>query len=299
MKLDDSVLETIHHEYEQLTEEQLGQLGIVLGAYRSFRGNRRKHIGYVSMPITSGKRLYEVLSHHGVTSLQELLDLPKGGDLLYEEVIRPNIDDGIGLADHLGATRDLLFIAPSVFEAKRWRWTQEAYMSLWYRVIAEMAGSHYLMDGWEYSTGGVKEVMLSLIMQWRGIRPRMLDCAVHGWRLQDFMVGKSREDQLAELEEMQKIRIYDERSAVLAIDDILESVVVAVEDLRERGMDYEPLLGLAATIKSTPSFTPYDIAEDLEREGLLIRPGDRFDAAADRLDDLLIEDYVQGILEPE
>src|SRR3989344_7082840 len=114
---DRQLLGVVNESYEKLTELELTNLGIVLGAYRSFRGDRRSHIAYVGMPITTGKRLYDVLKQEGVVTREELI-AKCGKDSLWELVIKPNVDDGIAFADELGRRENLLFIAPSVFEAK-------------------------------------------------------------------------------------------------------------------------------------------------------------------------------------
>jgi hypothetical protein len=163
-------LRDVNVAYDRLTEDEFANLGIVFGAYRSFRGRRRAHIAYVSMPITTGERYYDVFGAYGVRTKEEL-NQAVGPNALRELVVKPNIEEGIVFVDKLGRSEDLLFTAPSVFEAEKWRWSEDAYMSLWYRVIGEMAGSHVVMDGWQYSTGGVKEVVFSMLLKRRVIRP--------------------------------------------------------------------------------------------------------------------------------
>ena len=50
------LLDGVTGEYTKLTEDELANLNIVLGAYRSFRGDRRAHVAYVGMPITAEHR---------------------------------------------------------------------------------------------------------------------------------------------------------------------------------------------------------------------------------------------------
>lgn len=246
----------INGAYDRLTEDELEKLGIVMGAVRMLRGNRRGHLAYVSMPITSGKRYFDVLSAHGVKSQGELAaKLGKGA--LYELVIRPNVEEGVAYADRLGLQqRDLLFIAPSVFEAKKWRWSQDAYMSMWYRVLGEMVGNHFMMDGWEYSTGGVKEVLFSLFMQWdvfgregRRIHDDDFGTLYDAVGIRDFLTdlppGRSCWD---ELEEMRKIRIHSPSGIDVtnyALQWAVEKITAAVVDLRKRGLPYGELLDLS------------------------------------------------------
>lgn len=244
----------INGAYDRLTEEELGNLGIVMGAVRMLRGNRRGHLAYVSMPITSGKRYFDVLTKHGAKS-QEELAAKAGKDALYEQVIKPNVTEGVEYADRLGMKQqDLLFIAPSVFEAKKWRWSQDAYMSMWYRVLGEMVGNHFMMDGWEYSTGGVKEVLFSLFMQWDvfGCEGRRIhdDFATlfDAVGIQDFLTdlppGRTWWD---EVEEMRNIRIHSPSGMDVtnyALQWAVEKVTAAIIDLRKRELPYRELLDL-------------------------------------------------------
>jgi len=246
--------------YDKLTEDELGNLGIVLGAYRSFRGDRRGHVAYVSMPITSGKRFYETLAAEGVTSAKELAE-KRGAAALYELVIRPNVEEGVALADRLGqADKSLLYIAPSVFEAKKWRWSQDAYMSLWYRVIGELAGKHYLMDGWEYSTGGLQEVLFSMLMRWRVIRSHNVREGAAELHFANFHPGLSREKLMEELRGMWEIRVYEADGTPVRLDQALEKAVTAIRDLQSRGFDASALIGPAWRLSQVPWRSPYFMA---------------------------------------
>ena len=249
------LLNGVNDEYARLTENELGNLGVVLGAYRSFRGNRRSHIAYVSMPITTGKRYYNVLTEQGVKNQEELI-AKLGPQSLWELIIKPNIEEGVSFGDMLGRQKDLLFIAPSVFEAKRWRWSQDAYISLWYRVIGEFAGSHYVMDGWQYSSGGLKEVLFSMFMQWAIIRPFTKDVAIENFGLKNFHSGMTFNEENAEYEAMRKIRLYDSSGAEITIDVALLKTVDAITDLKQRGFHCEDLVAAAWKLKKIPILSP-------------------------------------------
>lgn len=237
--------------YGRMTDDERVNMNVVLGAYRSFRGDRRKLLAYVSMPITSGKRLYDAMTAHGVTTVQGLVDAI-GKDGFYGTVIKPNIDDGVALADRLGlAATDRLFIAPSVFEAKKWRWSQDAYMSLWYRVIGELAGAHYMMDGWEYSTGGVKEALFSFRMQF-SMLPYKSPAAMAELDMQDFFIGTTPAERQAEISAMRQIRVYGADGDPIFIDKAFSMIVKAARDLRDRGLPYEELVEPAKIMRVVP-----------------------------------------------
>lgn len=255
------LLSEMNGAYDRLTEQELTNLGVVLGAYRSLRGNRRKHLSYVSMPITTGKRFYDILSAAGLKDAKEFTE-KFGKDALWKEIIKPNIDEGIKFADMLGKRDDLIFIAPSVFEAKPWRWTEDAYMSLWYRVLGELAGRHDVIDAWEYSTGGVKEVFFSLLMQWRIIRPFTKQEAIETFGLKNFHPGLTRQEEGEEFEAMWKIRIYDSAKNEITVESALGKVANAVYDLHARGFNCEHLLVLAECIAGIPMRSPFFMAPE-------------------------------------
>jgi hypothetical protein len=248
------LLSDVNDGYDRLTETELTNLGVVMGAVRMLRGNRRGLLAYVSMPITSGKRYFDVLSAHGAKDADELA-AKAGKGALYELVIKPNIQEGVAYADKLGLEkRDLLFIAPSVFEAKKWRWSQDAYMAMWYRVLGEMVGNHFMMPGWEYSTGGVKEVLFSLYMQWNVIGREMsrvfedVQTVYETVGIKDFLVDVAPGQFQQELEEMRKIRIHSPSGIDVtnyALEWAIQKVTEAVLDLRKRELPYKDLLDLA------------------------------------------------------
>ena len=250
-----SIFSLVEPSFERMNDEERANFQTVMGAYRSFRGNRRKMISYVSMPITSGKRCFDVLEEQGVKTNKELI-AKCGPDSVWQLIIQPNIAEGVALADHLGAKRNLLFIAPSVFEAKKWRWSQDAYMSLWYHVMAEMAGSHFLMDGWEYSIGGAKEVMFSIFMQFMVIRGHNLPQAKRLLGL-THLDGLDSGEIMDELQAMQEIRIYDAKGKKLKIAAIIKKLLGAIKDLRNRSLPYEDLLDPTQSIMQAPFFSPH------------------------------------------
>ena len=197
----------IDNQDRRLIEKELVEQGIVLSAYKSFRGARRPHIAYVSLPVTTGQRYFETLRHEGVFTATEF-EKKVGTGSFYELVIKPNIKEGVALADKLGHKKNLLFIAPSIFDARKWNWSQDTYMSLWYAVIGELAGAHYLQSGWEYSLGSVKEIFFSNLMRWGIIRPFTKQFAIDAFGLSYLQTGLTRDEEWREFEAMRNIKIF-------------------------------------------------------------------------------------------
>src|SRR3989339_875933 len=74
---------------KNIKEERKNLIDLVLGAYLSIR----HPIAYVSMPITSGKILYDVLEKKGVRNIEELIK--QDPNSLYNDIIKPNVEMGM------------------------------------------------------------------------------------------------------------------------------------------------------------------------------------------------------------
>ncbi|MBU6500286.1 MAG: DUF4406 domain-containing protein [Patescibacteria group bacterium] len=189
-----------HEVFDILPQERRANIDIVSSAYSSVLGDK----AYLSMPITSGKRYYEILDHYGVKTVEELEKKIPGA--LREEIIIPNIDDGKKFAERLAPELDSSLIVPAIFEARRQRWTQEEYMVLWLRLLTKSVKEIYLLDGWEYSNGGAIEFARGLMIRYRFI--------------------EERNDRLL---------IYDHKKRPVSIEEGARKLTEAIKDLTRRG----------------------------------------------------------------
>jgi len=228
-------------DFGDIPKDRMDNINIVLGAYRSIR----HPVAYASMPITSGKLFYDVLEHKGVKTLEELSKKDSGA--LYNEIIKPNIENGIKFADSLKEQIGLPPLAPSVFEAKKQSWSQKEYMFMWFRVIEERAEEMHMMDGWEYSNGGVQEFTRAMEMQLGFINPS------NG--MEHFPQGLNLEE---EYNRIQKIKVYSQSKNEIRLDDGFFMVSDAIKDLDKRGFEYDNLFtSLHKLISVAGSFYQY------------------------------------------
>ena len=130
-------------------------------------------------------------------------------------------------------------------------------MALWYNVIAELAGSHYVMDGWEYSIGGALEVMFSMEWQWRIIRWYNKDVAIRVFNLHSLFESLTHEQTQKLFEELWNIKVYTASGANLTVSQAFHKVLNAAEDLQKRGFECERLLGIAHTLRGIPILSPF------------------------------------------
>jgi hypothetical protein len=215
----------------ELTDDRKNLIDLALGAFRSIRFP----VAYVSMPITSGKLLYEVLEKKGCKTLEELSKVDK--DAIYRDIIKPNVDMGIHAADTIRSP--LPPLAPSIFEGKKFPWNQEEYMALWFKVIEERAREMHMTDGWEYSNGGVQEFTLAMMMFHKT-----------PWWNQKRFKSLAEEDYEQVVEDMSKIRVFDISGKVLCLEEGYKLVGNAIKDLEKRGFNPDSLKESSTDLKN-------------------------------------------------
>ncbi len=160
-------MRTVEERLEKSTDEVKRTIEIVWSAYRSVL-SKEGRLAYVSMAISSGLRLYEALAAEGITYEELKARNPK---LLFEQIILPNITNGIAIAQDIASRLDEPVVAPAILEAKGQGWSQDEYMGMWLRMIEQSAGRMVMSDGWEYSNGGCEEYLLGLQMA-HGLKTR-------------------------------------------------------------------------------------------------------------------------------
>lgn len=167
-------------------------------------------LAYLTMPVTTGPRLYDVLAKYGVSSKEELEKKRPGA--LWEEVMVPNLDEGRALAEAIYRARSQAIVVPGLFDASAFKWRQEDYMTLWLRLIASGAKELFLAPGWQYSTGGVQEFVRGMMLQFRfAVRPDPL-------------------------------KVWNERQEPMSFSEGAMKVAYAIRHLGERGFDNSELL---------------------------------------------------------
>ncbi len=195
-------------DFASFPPDRQANIEIVSSAYASMLSASGR--AYLTMPVTSGRRFYEVLEAHGASTLDELLKVSP--DALREEIILPNIAESVALAETVAARIGIPLVVPGVFEARRQRWTQDEYMCLWMRLITGSVSQVHLCDGWEFSNGGAAEFARAIL-----IRHRCLP---------------GRDEPMA---------VLDARGEAVGIEDGAELLSRAVRDLRARGFPTAPL----------------------------------------------------------
>lgn len=193
--------------YAGLPADRQANIEVVSSAYASLFAQK----AYLTMPITTGKRFYDILDRYGARTVEELEQKRPGA--LREEIILPNIEAGRLLAEGIRAHEDVpALIVPGVFEARSQRWTQDEYMVLWLRVITSTIRELYLSPDWEYSNGGAVEFARAVLLQFRCI--------------------DGHDNRLS---------IYDHRGEPVSLKQGADKLTSAIKDLGNRGYDVDSL----------------------------------------------------------
>lgn len=154
-----------------LPEEHKLQAQFALAAFATLKA---KNVTYVSVPITSGPRLYEFMDRHGFKTMAEAR---ADHDLFLHEVIEPNMAKGVERSDFWAQQLHGAVVAPAEFDGRLYRqwgkvnWNADDFMGMWIPLIDEKITNMAMLDGWNYSNGCGEEYLQAVLMQ-MGRRPR-------------------------------------------------------------------------------------------------------------------------------
>lgn len=143
-------------------------------ALAAFSTIKAENLTYISVPITSGPRLYQFLEKYNIPTLAEA---KKDHERFLAEVIEPNMADGVKQSGYWSEKLKGCVIAPAEFDGKLYRswgkvhWNADDFMGMWVPLIDEKITNMAMLNGWEYSNGCGEEYLQATLMQ-MGRRPR-------------------------------------------------------------------------------------------------------------------------------
>lgn len=114
---------------------------------------------YLAGPISTGKRYYDLLSLHKLTTMEQLIN--HVGHNNYLELVRwPNVTEGEVIANRLrtNGVTNLINTGPLFVE----EWHGNDYMDLCFKLIEQKISTLYFHPEWAYSSGAVKEYLYCL-----------------------------------------------------------------------------------------------------------------------------------------
>lgn len=156
---------TIFERNAKLPKENLLQAQFALAAFATIKA---KNITYVSVPITSGPRLYDFMDRHGFKTMAEAR---ADHALFLKEVIEPNMAKGVEGSEVWREKLHGTVIAPAEFDGRLYRawgkvhWNADDFMGMWVPLIDEKVTNMALLDGWQYSNGCGEEYLQAVLIQ--------------------------------------------------------------------------------------------------------------------------------------
>lgn len=149
---------------DHLPDDNKVQIQFTLAAFTTMKA---KEMAYISVPITSGRRLYQYMQEKGFKTQAEAKTDRKA---FYENVMGPNFASALAQSAAWTEKIDGAVIAPAEFEKRLhkngiYHWGQDDYMGMWTQLINDKITHMVMTDGWEYSNGCGEEYLQAVLMQ--------------------------------------------------------------------------------------------------------------------------------------
>lgn len=149
---------------DHLPDEHKIQAHFAISAFNTLKA---KEIAYISVPITSGRRLYDYMQQKGFKTQAEA---KADRQAFYDHVMGPNFAAAIAQSEAWTDKINGAVIAPAEFEKRLhkngiYNWGQDDYMGMWVQMIEDKVTHMVMTDGWEYSNGSGEEYLLAVLMQ--------------------------------------------------------------------------------------------------------------------------------------
>lgn len=176
-------------------------------------------LAYVSVPITSGKFLYELKLTNPLMSNEEQIN----------KAIEHNYFTGLQFLEKLKKRIDCPVLYPADLVPIHQQWEQAHFQALWLSIIAEMCTEVHMTEGWEFSNGGSEE--FTHVMQLKLGLPR------HN----DLLFFNTKETEKDSRERMRNIKVYNHYGELLSIHDGIQAIKESLRWLKDLGLKAKTL----------------------------------------------------------
>ncbi len=219
----DSLLESQSLWYRYKTGvwlEESNQSAVVHNIMRVLRAfHYRGKMAYVSVPITSGRYLYNLRLEQPQLSKERQLEI----------AIWDNYRFGLKFVEELQHRTTHPILYPADLTPVHQQWEQAHFQALWLSIIAEKCTELHMSEGWEFSNGGSEEF-------------------THVWQLKlglpkhkDLVFYNTKESEESERERMKNIVVYNHKGELLSISDGINAIFRSREWLAEHNLVSEKL----------------------------------------------------------
>ena len=195
--------------------------------------HNQSELAYISVPITSGKTLYDELLKTTVSeesrnfltgpasSLVKSMRIPEYNEII-ERVISINRRKGLEFLDELKGRLEKPILFPGDLYPRGESWSNDDFQALWMTLIGEKCSEIHMCKGWEYSNGATEEFTHAYQLR-LGI-PKSLDTS-------PFFNTKEREKD--ERERMRNIQVYNHEGKSLSIEEGMTKINKILPLLKE------------------------------------------------------------------
>ncbi len=195
--------------FERMSEAHKREVDLAYGMLGCIQGP----VAYVTIPLMSGKRLYEILETYQLSSSTELKK--KHPEIFKTEVWWHNRALGANFVKEIASKTKLPLINPGKIPQLP-DWGEAQFMKVWLDAIEKKVSEHFFMDGWEYSNGAAEE----------------------------FAKAMERQHGLCEHAPDNNIQVFDQAGAVISLERGLNLLVAASLDLEHRGFDHPMIVAM-------------------------------------------------------
>lgn len=196
------------------------QAAVVHNTLRVLRSIRHiSGLGYVSVPITSGKWLYE----------QMLAQPERPKSELIRAAIAHNYNQGWVFVEELKTKLQIPILYPADLIPTRQEWEQTHFQALWLSILGEKCTELHMSPDWEYSNGGVEEFTHTIQLR--------LGLPKHD----KLVFFNTKESESKERERMKNIKIYDAAGSPLSIDDGIRLIETSSAWIKQNKFDAKRL----------------------------------------------------------
>ena len=165
------------------------------------------HVEYLSIPVTSGKVLYNLMRDQPQKTKGELI-----GTAIVE-------NHALGF-NEIGKLRNVIshpVIFPADLTPVHQKWEQAHFQALWLSIIAEFCTIVRMVKGWEYSNGACEELTHSFQLK--------LGIPKHP----GMVFFNTKGDERVERARMRAIKVIDHNGKPITISDAIQKMQHAVE----------------------------------------------------------------------
>lgn len=227
-----------YHYKSKVWPEESQQTYSVHNIVRTLRSiHNQGELAYMSMPITSGKILYNELLQtlispesfnlltSSASSAEKYKEVPKFQEII-KKVMNKNYLDGYAFLGDLEKRINKPILFPADLFPRGEKWSQDHFQALWLTLISEKCSELHLCKDWEYSNGAAEE--FTHVYQLR------LGIPNGSFGTKDSSpFFNTKEGEEKSRERMRNIAVYDCQGNVLSLTDGIKKIDAIIPWLKK------------------------------------------------------------------